>query len=111
MSPTSIEAVVQVELCSSEKSEAVFKALLVEAENPPDPERGDIRVERKDGRVVARIHARDYSSARALLNAVLTLVASLTDTLDNIKSDCENNTPGAMKSHGWLRREEQRPVD
>ncbi len=82
LSPTSLEASIHIETCDESRSKALYRALKVEAENPPDPERGEMRVEVRDDRVVVHIRARDYSSARALLNAVLTLTASLTDTLN-----------------------------
>ncbi len=76
---------ITVEACEEKTAESLEKALRVEAENPPDPSRGKTRVFRSGTRLVVELEARDYASARALINAYLTLIASLWDTVKNVE--------------------------
>ena len=80
---------IEVEVCDETKAKALYEALLVEASNPPDPTRGEMRVEKRETRIIIDVNARDYSSARALLNASLTLLATLWDTLREVDASVQ----------------------
>ncbi len=81
-----LKATISVEACDEMLAESVRRALEVEAENPPDPQRGEARVERRGTKILVHIKARDYASARALINAYLRLLASLLDTLGRLEN-------------------------
>ncbi len=72
--------------CNERLAKALEEALRVEASNPPDPSRGSTRVERSGDMVVIEIEARDEASARAIINAFLSLAASLWDSLEGASS-------------------------
>ena len=88
--------------CDSKLAEALEKSLKVEALNPPDPSRGTARVTRKDGDVVIEIEARDESSARALINAFLSLAASLWDSLEGASRDVQEENQDQNMHRGAL---------
>ncbi len=92
-----IRALITVEACDEKTAESLEKALKVEAENPPDPSRGTTRVSRSGARLVVELEARDYASARALINAYLTLIASLWDTVGNIEKVQEEDKTKDMR--------------
>ncbi len=60
---------------------ALAKALDVEARNPPDPHRGEVTVKETGNGIVICFRAKDLSSARALLNSYLTLLATVVDAV------------------------------
>lgn len=80
-----LRARIMLYTCDEKLAEALEKALQVEARNPPDPSRGTAVVERRGDIVTVHIDARDESSARALINAFLSLAASLWDSLEGAK--------------------------
>ncbi len=77
-----LRARISIETCDERLAEALAEALRVEASHPPDPSRGSTRVEKRGTKVEVYIEARDPPSARALINAYLTLAASLWDSVE-----------------------------
>ncbi len=72
---------VELRLGSEKLAKAVARALKVEAENPPDTERGSVSITVEGATVIVVFAARDPSSARALLNAYLSLAAATVEAL------------------------------
>ncbi len=63
---------------------AVAEALEAEARSPPDPGRGVVRVEAGEGVVRVCFEARDLSAARTLVNAYLSLAATVADSVASL---------------------------
>jgi tRNA threonylcarbamoyladenosine modification (KEOPS) complex Pcc1 subunit len=66
---------------STELARALYSALKVEAENPPDTDRASVSLSIAERTVSACFHARDPSSARAIVNAYLSLAAATIEAL------------------------------
>ena len=84
----------EVKLEDPKLVQAIYKALLVECLNPPDKHRGEVKVDISEGNMlIITIKATSLSSARALLNSYLTLLATSLDTLINTRHSVrvENN--------------------
>jgi tRNA threonylcarbamoyladenosine modification (KEOPS) complex Pcc1 subunit len=60
---------------------ALLEALEAEARNPPDPSRGEVRLEIHNNTLRICLSARDLSAARTLVNAYLSLVAVVLDAV------------------------------
>ena len=84
-----LKARITLTTCDSRLAEALEESLKVEALNPPDPSRGTARVTRDNDIVIIEIEARDESSARALINAFLSLAASLWDSIEGTSGDVQ----------------------
>ena len=61
--------------------EALLEALQAETRNPPDPSRGEVRLEIRNKTLRICLSARDLSAARTLVNAYLSLVAVVLDAV------------------------------
>ncbi len=82
-----VEGLIEFTLRSNEEARAIYQALLVEAANPPSEERGTATVELSDNTVRIRFEARDPSSARALINAFLSLAAATIEALRRLEGE------------------------
>lgn len=75
---------------------ALVDALKAEILNPPDPSRGEARLEASPGVLKICFSARDLSAARTLVNAYLSLVAVVLDAVVATGEDNGSKTsPGA----------------
>ena len=79
--PPRVRGCVTISLADPGEARALAEALTVEAENPPDEERGSVAVDVRGDTVRVCFTARDPSSARAILNAYLSLAAATVEAL------------------------------
>ena len=93
-----VKAYIRLRLASPQEAEALAKTLAVEARNPPDAARGTVEVEAAEDTVTVRFTARDPSSARALVNAYLTLAAATVEALRRTAKTAQHRVqPGWRK--------------